>query len=94
MEAKKTRIHFYTISTQETKDKFQKYVNIVNKEEGIEKNQFYNIMLESFSSEKALHNIIMKQKDNIGLKEAVSIAERITTSPDFQKLLEKHLKNL
>ena len=94
MEEKKPKLHLQMITTQETIDKFNGYVDLINKEEGMGKSQLYNIILESFSSEKALHNIIMKQNDNIGLKEAVSIAERITTSPDFQKLLEKHLKNL
>ena len=94
METKKPKLSLQMITTQETIDNFNGYVKIANNEEGIGKSQLYNIMVESFSSEKALHNIIMKQNDNIGLKEAVSIAERITTSPDFQKLLEKHLKNL
>lgn len=91
METKKPRLSLQMITTQETIDKFNGYVDIANDKEGIGKSQLYNIMLESFSSQNALHNIIMKQDKKIGLKEAVNIAERFVTSPDFSKLLDKHL---
>lgn len=91
METKKPKLSLQMITTQEVIDNFNGYVKIANNEEGIGKSQLYNIMVESFSSEKALHNIIMKENIKIGLKEAVNIAERIVTSPDFCKLLHKHL---
>jgi len=90
METKKPILSLQMITTQETIDNFNGYVKIANNEEGIGKSQLYNIMVESFSSGKALHNLIMKRDKKIGLKEAVNIAERIMTSPDFHKLLDKH----
>lgn len=91
METKKPRLSLQMITTQETIDKLNGYVDIANDEEGMGKSQLYNIMVESFSSEKAMHNIIMRQNIKIGLKEAVNIAERLVTSPDFYILLDKHL---
>ena len=90
METKKPILSLQMITTQETIDNFNGYVKIANNEEGIGKSQLYNIMVESFSSKKALHNLIMKRDKKIGLKEAVNIAERIMTSPDFHKFLDKH----
>lgn len=91
MQTKKPTLHLQMITTQEVIDNFNGYFDIINHEEGMGRSQLNNIMVESFSSEKALHNIIMKQDKKIGLKEAVNIAERIATSPDFFKLLDKHL---
>ena len=92
METKKPKLSLQMITTHETIDKFNGYVDIANNKEGMGKSQLYNIMVESFSSEKALHNIIMKQSSKVGLKEAVNIAERLATSPDFLKLIDKALK--
>ena len=90
MNTEKPTLRLQMITTQETIDNFNGYVDIINHEEGMGKSQLYNIMVESFSSEKALHNIIMKRNKKIGLKEAVNIAEKLVTSPDFFKLLDKH----
>jgi hypothetical protein len=90
MNTEKPTLRLQMITTQETIDNFNRYVDIANNEEGMGKSQLYNIMVESFSSGKALHNLIMKRDKKIGLKEAVNIAERIMTSPDFHKLLDKH----
>lgn len=90
MQTEKPTLRLQMITTQETIDNFNKYVDVANNEEGMGKSQLYNIMVESFSSEKALHNIIMKRNKKIGLKEAVNIAEKLVTSPDFFKLLDKH----
>ena len=92
MNAEKPTLRLQMITTQETIDKFNGYVDIANDKEGMGKSQLYNIMVESFSSEKALHNIIMKQNIKIGLKEAVNIAEKIVSSPDFFKVIDKALK--
>lgn len=92
MNAEKPTLRLQMITTQETIDKFNGYVEIANHKEGMGKSQLYNIMVESFLSEKALHNIIMKQNAKIGLKEAVNIAERLATSPDFLKVIDKALK--
>ena len=90
MNAEKPTLRLQMITTQDTIDNFNGYFDIINHEDGMGRSQFYNIMVESFSSKKALHNIIMKRDKKIGLKEAVNIAERLITSPDFYKLLDKH----
>lgn len=90
MQTKKPTLHLQMITTQEVIDNFNGYFHIINHEERMGRSQLNNIMVESFSSKKALHNIIMKQNSKIGLKEAVNIAERLVTSPDFYNLLDKH----
>jgi hypothetical protein len=94
MQDNKQLIQFQSTTDSETVLHFKKYIDDIKAKGGLAKNGIYLSMCENFINQNALHNIVMAQNSNIGLSEAMRIAERITTSPDFQKLLEKHFKNL